>query len=179
MLSSLIRFRKASSGLAGIEFAFIAPLLAMLFLGTIQICSVLSCYQKLSNLVSNISGILAMTSAVNSTDISNAYTAGNAILYPFPSTQTTIVITSVVYSSTTGQNTVAWSRAQNGTALTQGTVVNVPAGVIATTNGASAIMVTVGYNYTPPIGNMLGSIHLSNISYARPRQSLSVTCNGC
>jgi Flp pilus assembly protein TadG len=180
MLNTLIRFRTAASGLAGIEFAFIAPLVATLLLGTIQICSVLSCYQKLSTLVSNISDLTAMTSSVNSTDISNAYSAGNAILYPFPSGQTTIVITSVVYSAATGLNTVAWSRSQNGTALTQGAVVNVPTGVIATTDGASAIMVTVGYAYTPPIGNFLvGSVQMSATSYARPRQSLSVACNGC
>ncbi|HEX4160273.1 MAG TPA: TadE/TadG family type IV pilus assembly protein [Rhizomicrobium sp.] len=180
MLSSAHRIRRSVSGVASIEFAFIAPLLAVLFLGTIQVCSVLACYQKLSNLAANVSDVIAMASSVNSTDISNAYNAGNAILYPFPSTTATIVISSVTYSSATGLDTVAWSRAQNGTPLQQGAVVNIPTGVIANTNGASAILVTVSYSYTPPIGNFfMGGIQMSDISYSRPRQSLSVACNGC
>jgi len=119
----------------------------------IQICSALACREKVISLAANVSDVIAMASSVSATDISNAYSSGNEILYPFPVGTTTIVISSITYSTATGLKTVAWSRAQNGTPLTQGSVVTtVPAGVIATTNGASAILVTVVYNYTSPIG---------------------------
>ena len=181
MLAHLKRMRRSASGVAGIEFGFIAPVLAILLVGTIEICSALACREKVISLAANVSDIIAMTSSVSATDITNAYSAGSAILYPFPIGTTTIVISSIKYSAATGLNTVDWSRAQNGTALTQGSVVTtVPAGVIAATDGASAILVTVTYPYTSPIGKFIvGTLYMGDSFYARPRQSLSVACNGC
>jgi Flp pilus assembly protein TadG len=182
MLARLKSVWSSTAGVAGIEFGFIAPVLAILLVGMIQICSALACREKVISLAANISDIIAMTSSVGATDITNAYSSGNAILYPFPVGTTTIVISSITYSTATGLKTVAWSRAQNGTPLTQGSVVTtVPAGVIATTDGASAILVTVVYNYTSPFGASFigGTLPMGDSFYARPRQSLSVACNGC
>jgi hypothetical protein len=150
-----------------------------MLLGTVDICNALQCREKTISLASNVSDLVAMTSSVTSTDISNAYGAGNAIMYPFPDTSTTIVISSIKYSAATNLDTVDWSRAQNGTPLVQGTVMTVPAGVIATTDGASAILVTVTYNYVPPFASFAPSIPMSFGFYSRPRESLSVACNGC
>ncbi len=173
------RLWRSTSGLSGIEFAFIAPLLVAMLLGTVDICNALICRERVINLASSVSGLVAMTSSVSSTDISNAYSAGNAIMYPFSSTNITIVISSITYSATTQQDTVAWSRSQNGTPLTQGSVVTVPAGVIATMDGASTILVSVSYDYTPPFASFIANIPIADQFYSRPRESLSVACNGC
>ncbi|HEY6577883.1 MAG TPA: hypothetical protein VIY09_01045 [Rhizomicrobium sp.] len=165
--------------MSGIEFGFIAPVLAVLLLGTVDICDALACREKVISVASNVSDIIAMGTSVASTDISNAYSAGNAILYPFPTTNTTIVISSITYSAATQVDTVAWSRAQNGTPLVQGSVVTPPTGVIATTDGASAILVSVSYNYTPPFVGFIASVPMTSAFYSRPRESLSVACNGC
>ena len=178
MLRRLAGGWKSISGLAAIEFALILPVMVVMLLGTVGLCNLLAARQKVIDLGSNISDLIAMGTSVTSTDISNAYSAGNAIMYPYPSANTTIVISSLVYSAATHQVTVAWSRAQNGTALTQGSVVTPPAGVVATTDGASTILATVNYNYTPPLG-FFGSIPMTFSFYSRPRESLSVTCNGC
>jgi Flp pilus assembly protein TadG len=173
------RLRESDSGLAAVEFALVAPVLVVMLLGTVDVCKVLACREKLVSLASTASDIIAMTSSVTSTDISNAYSVGNAVMYPYANGNTGIVISSIKYSAATGLDTVDWSRAQNGTALTQGSAVTVPAGVIAATDGASAILVTVNYTYTPPFVGFMGAIPMSSTSYSRPRESLSVTCNGC
>ncbi|HEX4160269.1 MAG TPA: TadE/TadG family type IV pilus assembly protein [Rhizomicrobium sp.] len=170
---------KSVSGLAGIEFGFIAPVLALMLLGTIDICNVMACREKVISLASSVSDLIAMTTSVSSTDISNAYNSGNAIMYPFADTSTGIVISSITYSATTHLDTVAWSRAQNGTPLVTGSTVVVPTGVIAATDGASAILVSVNYNYTPPFAGFMGNIPMAFSFYSRPRESLSVACNGC
>lgn len=179
MLRQVNRMFGPDSGLAGVEFAVIAPVLVVMLLGTVDICNILACREKTISLASDISELVAMTSSVSSTDISNAYNSGNAIMYPYPDTNMTIVISSVTYSAATGLDTVAWSRAQDGTPLTQGSVVTVPTGVIATTDGASAILVSVSYSYAPPFGNFIANVPMSVSFYSRPRQSLSVACNGC
>jgi len=179
VLNLFHRLRRSTSGLAAVEFALISPVLVVILLGTIVICNALACRQKTINLASNVADLIAMTSSVSSTDISNAYGAGNAIMYPFPASSTTIVISSIKYSAATNQDTVDWSRAQNGTPLTQGSVFTPPAGVVAATDGASAILVSVTYQYTPPIASFLSSIPMSFGFYSRPRESLSVACNGC
>ena len=53
----------------------------------------------------------------------------NAMIYPFASANAKIVISSIV-SDGNGGGTVAWSRAQNATALTGGTTVTVPTGLM-------------------------------------------------
>lgn len=178
MLKRLTGLWQSASGLAAIEFALIAPVLVVMLLGTIGICNALACNRKVNDLASNVSGLISMATSVSSTDISNAYNAGNAILYPYPSSNTTIVISSITYSAATNQDTVAWSRAQNGTPLSQGSVVAPPAGVMSTTDGAGAILVSVSYSYSPAWG-FFGSIPMNVSFYSRPRQSLSVACNGC
>lgn len=178
MLRHLTGLSRSVSGLAAIEFGFIAPLLALMLVGTIGICNALACHRKVIDLASNVSDLIAMGTSVTGTDISNAYNAGNAIMYPYSSASTTIVISSITYSAATQQDTVAWSRAQNGTPLSQGSVVTPPAGVVAAVDGAGAILVSVTYNYTPAWG-FFGTIAMNSSFYSRPRQSLSVACNGC
>ena len=178
MLRRPAEWRESVSGVAAVEFAVIGPLLVVMLLGTVGLCNALAAHRKVISLASNVSTLIAMPKSVTSTDITNAYGAGNAIMYPFSSANTTIVISSITYSATTHQDTVAWSRAQNGTPLIQGSVVTPPAGVVSTTDGAGAILVSVSYHYTPATG-YFGSIPMNFSFYSRPRQSLSVACNGC
>jgi len=175
MLNRLMRIWRSNDGLAAIEFAFLAPVLAILLLGTIELCNAIQCRQKIVSETSTMADLVAQVSTVSNADLTNIYDAGSSILYPFGTTPGTVVISSIVNDPTNGHNSVAWSVPFNGgTALQQNSTVTVPIGVIAP--GGSAIFVQVTYNYTPPIGQFIvGPIPMTDSFYSRPRESASVS----
>ena len=178
MLKHLRRFRRAKSGLAAVEFALIAPVLVTLLLGTIELCNALECHQKVTMLASTAADLVAQTTSVSSTDMANVFAAVNAIIYPFPATNTKIVVTSIL-SDGNGGGTVGWSQGYNATALTPGNAITVPSGLMTQSecpkDACSVILAQVTYDYTSPIGRfLLGTVTMSDIFYARPRKSATV-----
>jgi len=182
MLKILTRFLRAKDGLAAIEFAFIAPVMATLLVGSIEACNALQCKQKVTSVASSVADLVAQTKTVSSSDISNIFSAANELTYPFPSAGSGIVVSSIV-SDGAGNGTVAWSQAQNATALAVNSAVAVPTGLMtaaACAKGAcSVILATVTYAYTSPLGKLfVGTTTMSDYFYSRPRQSATVTYTG-
>jgi Flp pilus assembly protein TadG len=183
MLNLLRKFHKSQSGLAAIEFAFIAPVLGLMLMGTIELCNALQCKQKVTSVASTVADLVAQTASVSSTDVSGVFDAANALIYPFPSSGATIIVSSIV-SDGAGNGTVAWSLAQNGTPLAVNTAVNVPTGLMSASSCArgacSVILAQVTYSYTSPIGQLIvGTIPMNDYFYAHPRESALVTCTDC
>jgi Flp pilus assembly protein TadG len=191
MLTRAIRkFLKARDGLAAVEFAFIAPVLVTLLLGSVEISNALECRQKVTSLASSAADLVAQTASVSSSDITNIFNAVTAIMYPFTGT-TSIVITSVM-SDGNGGGTVAWSQAQNGTALATGSAVTLSQPIMSTCttstqssctpcakNACSVIMARISYSYISPIGKFLiGTVPMTDSFFARPRKSTSVAYTG-
>lgn len=182
MLSLLRKFRKSEKGLAAVEFAFIAPVLGSLLVGTIEVCNALECKQKVTNVASSVADLVAQTSSVSASDLSNIFSAGNALIYPYPTTTAKIVVSSIL-SDGSGNGTVAWSQASSGSGLTVNSAFTVPTGLMTAANCArnacSIIYTTVTYSYTSPLGKFfLGSVTMSDHFYARPRESATVSYTG-
>ncbi len=183
MLRRARKFRKDRSGLAAVEFALIAPVMVTILLGLIELCNALSCHQKVTMLASTGADLVAQATTMTPSDMSNVFAAVNAIIYPFSSTNASIVISSIV-SDGQGGGKVDWSDAQNGTALTTGNPVTVPAGLMpkdqCATDACSVILAQVTYQYTSPFGKFIvGTVPMSDTFYARPRRSATVSCPGC
>jgi Flp pilus assembly protein TadG len=183
MLRLLREFRKSKKGLAAIEFAFIAPVLGTLLVGTIEVCNALECKQKVTDVASSVADLVAQTSTVSTTDLSNVYAAGNALIYPFPTSTAKIVVSSIV-SDGAGNGTVAWSNASTGSPLAKNSAFIVPAGLMSASscarNACSVIYATVTYGYTSPLGKFfLSTATMNDYFYARPRESVAVACSNC
>lgn len=173
MLKRLARMWKANDGAVAVEFAFLAPVMVLMFFGTVEITTALDCKSRVNTVAATAADLVSQETSVSSTDMSNVFAALNTIIYPYPTGAAQIVISSLNYStSTTG--TVAWSSAQNATARTAGSTVTVPAGVIA--SGGSVILAEITYAYSSPTTQFLtGAVTMANSFYARPRRSASVT----
>jgi Flp pilus assembly protein TadG len=182
MLKKLIRFLKDRNGVAAVEFGFIAPVMGVLLVGTIELCDALNCRQKVTSIASSVADLVAQTTSVSSSDMSNIFSAANALIYPYPSSASGIVVSSIV-SDGTGNGTVAWSQAQNATALATNKAMTVPTGLMPAATCAagacSVILTTVTYNYTSPLGKMIvGTMVMSDYFYSRPRKSATVAYTG-
>lgn len=190
MLSRIRHFLKARDGLAAVEFAFIAPVLGTLLLGTIELCNALQCHQKVTMVASSAADLVAQATNVSDSDMADVFSAASAIVYPFAQDNVSIVVSSVM-SDGSGNGTVAWSKANsNGTPLNAGDTVTLQQPIMSTCdasgtnctpcaqNACSVIYTQVSYNYTSPIGKFLvGAVRMTDYFYERPRKSATVTDN--
>jgi Flp pilus assembly protein TadG len=171
MLKNIKLFCGATGGLAAVEFGFIAPVLALLLLGTIELCNAMDCHQRVTTLAASTADLVAQETEVSDSDLTNIFSTVNTILYPFPTTNTSIVLTSIG-----GDSKVLWSKAQNGTQRATGSAVTVPAGLFppgcTTAKACSVILAEVSYGYQSPLGRMIQSVMpMTDTFYARPRRS--------
>ncbi len=175
MLKLLARFRRARDGLAAVEFAFLAPVMIALFLGSIELCNALNCEQKVTGMASTAADLIAQETEINSGEISNVFAAVNSIVYPYPAAGLKIVISSIVESTgAKPTTTVAWSCAQNGSPRAVGSTVAVPTGVIA--SGGSVVLAEVSYPYRSPVSDYItGTLNMNETFYLRPRRSTTIT----
>jgi len=173
MLKRLAAMVGARGGAAAIEFALLAPIMVLMFFAVVELSAAVDCRTRVNNVASTAADLVAQETIVSTSDMTNVFSALNAIIYPFPSAAARIVITSVVDNGS-GGGKVAWSNAQNGTARTVGSAVTVPAGLITT--GGSVILAEITYTYTSPTTQFLtGTVTMSNSFFARPRRSATVT----
>lgn len=168
-------FLRAREGTVAVEFAFIAPLLITLFVGTMALCNALICRAKVTTVAASAADLVAQDETISTAQLNDVFSALNAIVYPFPSAGSRIIITSIKEDPNhAGQYVVDWSVAQNGTAHTPGASITVPTGLV--TSGASVILAEVSYTYTPPSTEFISSGYtMTDSFYARPRRSAFVT----
>jgi len=175
MLKQLRALWKAQGGLAAVEFAFIAPVMIVMFFGTVELSAALDCRARVTSVASTAADLVAQETSVSTADMTNVFSALNAIIFPYASGPAKIVISSLVDNGH-GAATVAWSNAQNATARTVGSTVTVPTGLIVSGSGGSVILAEISYAYsTATTVYLTGPLTMANSFYARPRRSLTVT----
>lgn len=141
-------FRRESRGVAAVEFAFIAPILILLFVGTIELSSGVSVNRKLSRLSSTLSDLVTQSQSLTSNDITNIMKASSKVMYPYTD-QVKIVLTGIEIANGTAK--VAWSKSQNTAALTAGaTFPGVP--VKIKKDGTFLVSAKVSTQYIPAFG---------------------------
>ena len=175
---ALAKARAANEdGLAAVEFALLLPVMITLFFGVVEVSLALACRADVTNVASTAADLVAQESALTSTDVSNVWSALNAILYPYDTSVSKVTLSSINYDTTTSSLTsgkVAWSCTKNGTARTTGTTVTLPAGLM-TANG-SVIMSEITYNYTSPTTKIVtGTKVMTNTFYTKPRRVAQIT----
>lgn len=176
MLTFIRRFRKAQAGLAAIEFAFILPVMVIMFLGTVEVSNYVMTARRVASLSSTAADLVAQESAISDDDINDIFGAISVIVAPLDPSTVKIAITSVVADADGETYRVAWSEAMNRNARTVGSVLSAsefPADLIAAYQGS--IMVEVEYGYDPMFADFLPRRDITDTFYLKPRRSLTVT----
>ncbi len=177
MLKRARKFARAHDGLAAVEFALIAPVMIIMFFGAVEMSAAIDCNSRVGRAVYTTADLIAQATSVSTSDVTNAFTAANTVLYPFSSANAHIVVSSLVDDGK-GGTTVVWSSAQNATPRTVGSTVSLPTttpALIVSGSGGGLILAEITYNYTSPIAYFLkNGIALTDSFYSRPRRSLTV-----
>ncbi len=172
-LSTKKQMLRDASGVAAIEFAFIAPVLIILSLGVIELSDAIQCHGKVGSMAAIAADLVAQGTALSDGDEQNIFAAASSVMYPFSPSKARIVISSIAQDDK-GITRVLWSDASNGVGLTPGSLAAVPPGLLLP--GGSVILAQVTYDYTSPVSaDLIGTVKMSTQSYSVPRLSAQVS----
>ncbi len=200
MLKELFRTVRNESGLAGVEFALILPLMLALFFGVYETSQALTARADVVNLTSAAADLVAQESTATAADINNVYNAAGAILDPYPRAGAlgpSIRITSIiddgkgVKDPTTGvtpphtSGKVDWVCTQPasaigslGAAQAKNDAVDFAPNAIMMAGG-SVIRVEVAYEYnSPTTQSITGPIVMKSTFFTKPRRAAQITGPG-
>jgi Flp pilus assembly protein TadG len=161
------RFPRDQRGIVAVEFAFIAPIALLLLYGEYTLSDAFSAKRKLTITAHTIADLVAQKSSVSSSMLTSYLNASAQIMAPYSTTPLSIVVSELT-TDASGNTTVTWSSALNGTALTTGAKVTLPTGLAQ--NSTSLIWSTASYTYTPLLGqNVFGVMNFNSQFYTNPR----------
>jgi Flp pilus assembly pilin Flp len=150
------RLRRDKSGVAAIEFAFIAPLMFFMFVGTVEMSQAITVDRRVTIVASTVADLVAREQQVAKKDLDVIMQVINVLLAPYPSAPlevTLMVVGSKVGAVPGDKNRVCWSfEHQHATPSSVGSYVintdyDLPPGIIEP--GGSVVVAEVAYNYKP------------------------------
>ena len=166
------RCRTDERGASAVEFALIAPVLLLIFFGTVELSQGVAIDRKVTITARTLSDLVSQSTSINNTDMSNIFAAASSILTPYSVSPLGAKVAAVSIDGS-GSATVTWSDGSNATPRAVGSAVTVPT-ALAVPN-TQLILSEITYTFTPTGGNVVKtSISLSDYSYTRPRQSSSI-----
>jgi Flp pilus assembly protein TadG len=169
----LTRLAAARDGVAAVEFALIAPILILVFIGMADVAQGYMAQRRAVHIASTIADLTAQSQSVSTANLNDYFNIGALVLAPFPTAGLSQRITSITADSK-GVPHVDWSQPTGSmTGLTDSTV-TVPANLLAP--GQSIIEADVSYTYANKIAWVLPTaMTFKQSAYLKPRQSLQVT----
>lgn len=182
LLRHLRRFVDDRRGVGAIEFAIVAPLLLMTYIGAFEITVAVTMSRKISRASSTVSDLLTRTETTNKTTLDSMKDVTKNIVAPFSQDGYTLKITGIAIDSS-GKATVAWSRDQaSAVPYAKGTPVTLPTEMDA--KGTFIVRTEFSVPHTiflmaPGLASNINKINLSKTSYFRQRTGTEITCGDC
>lgn len=162
------RFGRDEAGTSAVEFAFILPIMVVLYFGCVEVSEAVSVNRKVTAVSSTMGDLVAQASSVTDSEIDDIFDAATAIIAPYANGPLKIVVSQISIDSA-GTATVAFSDQHNAVARTVGSTVSLPAGLVI--NDTCLIMAETDYTYTSIFADFFtGPIALSETFYLRPRK---------
>lgn len=176
--------RWQDDGVAAIEFALIVPIMAVMFIGAVELSQAITVDRRVTQVANSTADLVARAeNKIAQSEITDIMKAGSYIVVPFSQNPLRITLRNVT-SSPTDANTAkqSWTCNFNGTGNTQVcTCTNIthtlPAGLVGTND--SVVISEATYDYKPLVfdyfmkkgggASASGTYELKEIVYLKPR----------
>jgi Flp pilus assembly protein TadG len=155
-------------GLAALEFAFIAPILVMGLLGTLEISQAVTLDRRVTNVAAATADLVGQVDEITTSELDDIMQIVKSLVNPYDTTPLKVSLTSVG-ANTSGSVTVDWGYGfQGGTARSAGSSYTLPPNLISP--NTHIIIAEVEYAYTPLIPYFLsGTLMLTDKIHISPR----------
>lgn len=188
------RFGRDSRGVAAIEFAFIVPVLLIMYFITMEASQAIETSKKVSRIGSMVADLVTQQQSVVKANLDAIMQIGTSTLLPYNRSTPSIIITAIQMSDEASPRaTVAWSRKLVGTTYSADGKKGDPVTVPTTLNIRNTFLIRVesdlGYkpiiawsaSNSQPLGltSAFSNISMSETYYLRPRRSPSILCGDC
>jgi Flp pilus assembly protein TadG len=179
----LARFSRSQQGLAAIEFAFILPIMVVMYLGSVAVTMGVMTDRKVTLLARSLGDIVSQSTNLTAAQSTDVFKAGRAIMAPYDSSSTVLQmrVSSVKINTLGTKACVRWSRSPDP-AFQRSVGADVTSIIPPDLLIANTYLVwpEVKYKYTPVVGASItnGPLDLSDQLFMRPRQSDEVTTDG-
>jgi len=182
MRNSLRKFLHDRRGLGAVEFALIAPLLLLIYLGSVDLADGVDTNKKVSRSASVLADLVARQLSVTKDDLDDMFNIGRASLLPYGRSSPKIRITAIRIDGTASANNltpkVDWSYANIADfAVKKGSTGAIPVSLVG--EGSYFIKVDVELDYKPLNSWISTSIPMSETYYLAPRYTNTIPCTNC
>jgi Flp pilus assembly protein TadG len=152
----LTRWRGDKQGVAAVEFAFVVPIMFVLFVGAIELSQAITVDRRVTQVASSTADLVARKeTTISNNEISDILRIGGFIMAPYDRTPLQVVIRNVSSSSKDATTTKqSWQCTYSGvganptpTCACMNTTYTLPAGLVSTND--SVVVSEVTYTYTP------------------------------
>lgn len=114
MSRSLIRDQR---GAAAVEFAFVVPIMFLLYYGMVESTQALLVNRRASALTTAVGDLVTQSTQVSAADVTNIFNASTAVMKPFPTDVLAIRVTSITMDAN-GVPSSAWTQARGDIPVT-------------------------------------------------------------
>jgi len=168
--NKLSQFANSRSGLAAVEFAFIAPIMILFFFGVIEGSAAYSASRKVLLSANTLADLVAQETSITKDNLDDLFTGMEDVIDE-RDIDVTFRIASVYLDSATGEVKVHWSRdSSNGVPYAAGSVYPGDVDASLLNDASSLVVAETSYNYSSPISRkIIGPLTLSKTSTRWPR----------
>lgn len=182
MRNYIRKFLSDRRGLGAVEFALIAPILLLIYLGSVDLADGVDTNKKVSRSASVLADLVARQLSVTTKDLNNMFNIGRASLLPYGRSSPKIRITAIrIDGTSTAKNLtpkVDWSYANVADfAAKKGAVGDLPSNLLS--EGSYFIKVDVELDYKPLNAWISTSIPMRETYYLAPRYTNTTPCTNC
>ncbi|MEM7774760.1 MAG: TadE/TadG family type IV pilus assembly protein [Pseudomonadota bacterium] len=177
------RFSLNCDGVAAIEFAMVAPIVLVLFLGTLEISQALMADRRVTQIASSSADLVAQTDALDTTEMDGIMLIVDQIIRPYDPAFMKITVLNVAANPNNADDVrVCWAYHHNGgtnTTVTAGSPYTLPSGFLEP--GDSVVIAEVEYDYQPLVVSDLfvsTLLKLEESFFLKPRRSTAVELDG-
>jgi Flp pilus assembly protein TadG len=164
-----------SRAVAATEFAIVLPFMLLLWVGGIELGNGLAISVKVSETAHAVADLVSRNACVTSATLSTMLSASSATIAPYDAGNASITV-SEVSTDASGNATVTWSSALNGSPRPVNQPMSLPAAFgTPSPSNISLILGEVTYKYTPNLGYTIsGTVPIAESYYLFPRVTSAV-----
>lgn len=180
-----LRYRTDKRGVAAIEFAFIVPIMFVMFVGAVELSQAITVDRRVTQSASSVADLVARKeTSIGQSEIGDIMKIGGYIFSPYSQSPLQVVVRNVTSSSTNATNTKqSWQCTYSGVGATpvcacMNSTYTIPANLVSTND--SVVVAEAVYTYTPLIFDYFmkrlpsgsggaGTYTLSEKIYMKPR----------